>query len=113
MFYLWTLYLDALQSYPLLTKCCTSLVGFIVGDTIAQLLTRDHRFNGLRTLRFAIIGFFLHAPVVSAWITVLDSVRALLSWPFQTRCPTCCAIRQCSDAPCACRLSTQRRPPGE
>ena len=77
MFYLWTLYLDALKSFPLLTKCCTSLVGFIVGDTIAQLLTRDHRFSGLRTLRFAIIGFFLHAPVVSAWLTVLDAVRLL------------------------------------
>ena len=49
-------------------------MGFLIGDAIAQLLTRDHKYDGLRTLRFAAIGFFLHAPVADAWFTLLEAV---------------------------------------
>ena len=64
---LWALYLAALQAQPLLTKCMTSAVGFILGDGIAQAIAKNC-FDGLRTLRFAIIGFTLHAPIAGTFI---------------------------------------------
>lgn len=71
---LWTLYIDSLISHPLLTKCCTSAIGFMIGDSIAQILSREpHSLS--RTVRFAAIGFFLHAPVADAWFTLLEGVR--------------------------------------
>ncbi|CAK0744581.1 hypothetical protein CVIRNUC_001559 [Coccomyxa viridis] len=68
---LWALYLAALQVQPLLTKCMTSAVGFILGDGIAQAIAKEC-FDGLRTLRFAIIGFTLHAPIADTWFTFLE-----------------------------------------
>lgn len=70
---LWLLYLASLESNPLLTKCFTSLFGFIIGDLLAQLIAPE-RFNALRTLRFAVIGFCMHAPVASAWFSFLEEV---------------------------------------
>ncbi len=64
---LWALYLAALQVQPLLTKCMTSAVGFILGDGIAQAIAKEC-FDGLRTLRFAIIGFTLHAPIAGLYL---------------------------------------------
>ncbi len=71
---LWVFYLDSLISHPLLTKCCTSAVGFMIGDSIAQILSRDPH-SIVRTLRFVTIGFFMHAPVADAWFTYLEKVR--------------------------------------
>lgn len=71
---LWTFYLDSLISHPLLTKCCTSATGFLIGDSIAQLLAREPH-DTMRTARFAAIGFFLHAPIADAWFTFLERVR--------------------------------------
>ena len=71
---LWALYLAALQAQPLLTKCMTSAVGFILGDGIAQAIAKDC-FDGLRTLRFAIIGFTLHAPIAGPYLTSRYSQR--------------------------------------
>ncbi len=68
---LWSLYLAALQTAPLLTKCLTSAVGFILGDSIAQLIAKE-RYNVLRTLRFATIGFSLHAPIADTWFLFLE-----------------------------------------
>ena len=87
---LWALYLAALQAQPLLTKCMTSAVGFILGDGIAQAIAKDC-FDGLRTLRFAIIGFTLHAPIAGLHLTF--------------RCPQrcrCLAFRLHEDL-CSCR----------
>ena len=72
---LWVFYLDSLISHPLLTKCCTSAIGFMIGDSIAQVLSREPH-NLVRTLRFVTIGFFLHAPVADAWFTFLEKVRS-------------------------------------
>ena len=68
---LWSLYLVALQTAPLLTKCLTSAAGFILGDGIAQLIAKE-RYNVLRTLRFATIGFCLHAPIADTWFLFLE-----------------------------------------
>lgn len=70
---IWTLYLDSLVTNPLLTKCITSAVGFIVGDSLAQLITAQP-YSSLRTLRFAVIGFTLHAPVADTWFRFLEKV---------------------------------------
>ena len=64
---LWALYLAALHAQPLLTKCMTSAMGFVLGDGIAQAIAKDC-FDGLRTLRFAIIGFTLHAPIAGDYL---------------------------------------------
>ncbi len=70
---IWSLYLQVLSSGPLLTKCLTSAVGFILGDSIAQLFSREP-YAVLRTLRFAVIGFTLHAPVADTWFQFLEKV---------------------------------------
>ena len=77
---LWALYLAALQAQPLLTKCMTSAVGFILGDGIAQAIAKDC-FDGLRTLRFAIIGFTLHAPIAGFYL-ILTILSAADACPF-------------------------------
>ena len=41
---LWHWYLGRLKARPLLTKCCTSLCGFGIGDTIAQRLLAAQRW---------------------------------------------------------------------
>ena len=61
----------SLQTNPLLTKCLTSAVGFVLGDGIAQLIAKD-RYNVVRTLRFALIGFALHAPIADTWFVYLE-----------------------------------------
>ncbi|KAK9908887.1 hypothetical protein WJX75_004228 [Coccomyxa subellipsoidea] len=43
----------------------------MLGDSIAQVLTRDPH-NFVRTLRFVIIGFFMHAPIADTWFTFLE-----------------------------------------
>ena len=68
---LWGLYLAALQTNPLLTKCLTSAIGFIIGDAIAQVIAKE-RYNILRTIRFAAIGFILHAPIADTWFIFLE-----------------------------------------
>lgn len=36
----WKAYNDALDEFPLVTKACTSLVGFMIGDLLAQVCIR-------------------------------------------------------------------------
>ena len=45
----------------MLTKQCTSLIGFGTGDTIAQLVTNG-TVNPLRTAKLATFGFLVDAP---------------------------------------------------
>ena len=92
---LWVLYLAALHTAPLLTKCLTSAVGFILGDGIAQLIAKE-RYNVLRTLRFAAIGFSLHAPIADTWFQFLEH-NVFPKAP--TRCLTLAAGLSDSHAP--------------
>ena len=57
----WRSYCNALETQPLVTKSITSLVGFALGDMVAQATTRANlrkskRFDLQRTLRMATFG---------------------------------------------------------
>lgn len=69
----------------LLTKACTSLVAYTVGDVVAQVAeTRrfedkdkddedsDVELDPRRIIRNACLGFFLHGPYLHFWIQFLE-----------------------------------------
>lgn len=61
--HLWTQYNIILDAHPLYTKCATSLVGFTIGDFLAQNFIEkdDEPYDFVRTLRLASFGVLLHA----------------------------------------------------
>ncbi len=76
---IWALYNASLDSRPLLTKSLTSVSGFIIGDTLAQVYAGAGRqggqpFDFARTARFAIYGFCIHAPSCHYFYQALDKV---------------------------------------
>ena len=61
----WGLYNRAISSkglQSLLTKSCSSFVGFLVGDFLSQILTSRDKFNIVRFLRMGTFGALVHAP---------------------------------------------------
>lgn len=46
----------------LLTKSCSSFVGFLLGDFLSQMLTSTSKFNMVRFLRMGTFGALVHAP---------------------------------------------------
>lgn len=80
-------YNSALERHPLLTKCCTALFGFAVGDLLAQHFSGVD-VNILRALRLGAYGFAIEGPIGSMWYDLLDrhvfpedahSVKAVLA----------------------------------
>lgn len=69
----WSSYIQALDSRPLLTKACTSFTGFIIGDSIAQVAT-EPKYDPWRTARFASYGFCVHGPLCHYLYNMLDKV---------------------------------------
>lgn len=65
-------YANALKSRPLLTKACTSLVGFVLGDLIAQHFSHPGFVDVLRAVRLGAYGFLIDGPVGSLWYDVLE-----------------------------------------
>ena len=62
--HVWNSYCQALEKQPLITKSLTSVVGFALGDIVAQATTRSNlrrpkRFDVARTLRMATFGGML------------------------------------------------------
>lgn len=55
-------YLHALDKHPVATKAVTSLVGFAIGDNLAQSIG-GAPFDVLRTLRLSAYGLFIDGPV--------------------------------------------------
>merc|ERR1712232_141855 len=73
---LWTEYNHILSKKPLLTKALTSLIGFTIGDLLAQnLISRDENkpYDPFRTLRLASFGFLLHGTTGHYFYKFLDS----------------------------------------
>lgn len=69
-------YASALESRPLLTKACTSCVGFVLGDLLAQHLahhTGPEALDLLRALRLGVYGLALDGPLGSAWYDLLEA----------------------------------------
>ena len=61
----WGLYNRAISSkglQALLTKSCSSFVGFLLGDLLSQMLTSTSKFNIVRFLRMGTFGALVHAP---------------------------------------------------
>ncbi|KAJ8906812.1 hypothetical protein NDN08_003298 [Rhodosorus marinus] len=69
---LWTAYNSLLESQPILTKALTSLVGFAVGDALAQKYLGDGEFKIDRLLRMAAFGALFHGPTGHYFYGFLD-----------------------------------------
>jgi len=72
---LWARYNKLLDAQPLLTKACTSLIGFTAGDVLAQNFINDgdQPYDVSRTLRLASFGFLLHGTTGHYFYGFLDS----------------------------------------
>lgn len=78
----WRSYCSSLRKNPLFTKAATSVVGFAMGDCLAQLTTRPPidaaqrrrwRYDYQRTARMAAFGGLFAGPVGHYWFRMLDS----------------------------------------
>jgi protein Mpv17 len=65
-------YSSALKTRPLLTKACTSMVGFVLGDLIAQHFSHPGAVDILRAARLGAYGFLIDGPIGSMWYDVLE-----------------------------------------
>lgn len=62
----------AVKANPVLTKALTSLVGFAVGDRIAQGVAGAGPYDPFRCARLSLYGLLLDGPVGHLWYQVLD-----------------------------------------
>lgn len=69
----WQRYCFALLTNPVPTKAGTSLVGFILGDLLAQTLEGNGTIDPLRMARLGIYGLTLDGPVGHMWYRWLDT----------------------------------------
>jgi len=72
----WEKYESSLESNPILTKAATSLVGFALGDIIAQTLidgTALAAVDSMRVLKLASFGFLLHGTTGHFFYNFLDN----------------------------------------
>lgn len=72
----WRSYNASLESNPILTKALTSLVGFFLGDLLAQkFLGEDNAaLDAWRLARMAAFGFLFHGPTGHYFYNALDRV---------------------------------------
>lgn len=69
----WQAYNNALDDKPLLTKSLTSLVGWALGDALAQIFIGSDPFNMKRFLTLSAFGFLYHGPSGHYFYNWLDS----------------------------------------
>ena len=65
-------YCKSLETRPLLTKACTSFVGFMLGDLIAQQISHPDMLDVTRILRLGAYGLLIDGPIGSMWYDVLE-----------------------------------------
>lgn len=58
----WGAYTKALEEKPLTSKALTSLVGWALGDILAQVFIETSPFNYIRLLRLSAFGVLYHGP---------------------------------------------------
>jgi len=68
----WAAYNEALDKKPLLTKALTSLVGFALGDYLAQVFIAKGVFDMRRFLTLSSFGFLYHGPSGHYFYNFLD-----------------------------------------
>jgi hypothetical protein len=78
----WRAYNAALETHPVLVKSATSLVGFLLGDVLAQTIVGAD-YDASRTLRLVLFGMFMDGPVGAPPL----SLRLLVRGTAQTRAP--------------------------
>jgi protein Mpv17 len=72
---LWRDYNNVLGEKPILTKACTSLLGFSIGDTLAQkFVNKGSEFDFKRLARMAAFGFLFHGTISHFFYNKLDEV---------------------------------------
>lgn len=70
---LWTNYNSRLDRYPITTKAFTSMIGFFLGDIIAQkFISEKPDINWARAARMASFGFLIHGPTGHYFYSFLD-----------------------------------------
>ena len=70
----WKAYNKLLDTQPLLTKACTSLIGFTAGDVLAQnFVDKSEKYDFARTARLASFGFLIHGTTGHYFYGFLDS----------------------------------------
>jgi len=74
-------YTRALEARPLLTKACTSFVGFMLGDVIAQHVGHQTAsLDVLRVLRLGLYGLCIDGPLGAKWYDFLVRVCWRVRW---------------------------------
>lgn len=71
---IWTAYNTRLDRAPITTKACTSLIGFLLGDLLAQkfLGEKGAAVDLARLARMASFGFLIHGPTGHYFYSALD-----------------------------------------
>ncbi|CAN0061503.1 unnamed protein product [Ascophyllum nodosum] len=69
----WDAYNNQLSATPVLVKACTSLVGFSIGDFLAQKGTSKDKFSYERLARMAAFGFLFHGTISHFFYNALDN----------------------------------------
>jgi len=71
----WEAYNKSLDTNPVLTKACTSLSGWFLGDFFTQtVITRGGAFDFQRSITLASFGFFFHGPMGHVVYDNLDQI---------------------------------------
>jgi len=99
---LWTSYLSALESAPLVTKSITAGVIIGAGDCTAQLIENrqtESSFDWLRALRWAVFGLVLQGPWNHFFYLLLDGALPPTPDPFTLRTLEKVGIDQVVQAP--------------
>ncbi|CAB9512139.1 Peroxisomal membrane protein 2 [Seminavis robusta] len=69
----WAAYNDQLDKNPLTAKACTSLVGWALGDFLAQIFISGGPFDMQRFITLSVFGFIYHGPSGHYFYNWLDS----------------------------------------
>mmetsp|Transcript_27703 Transcript_27703/g.76236 ORF Transcript_27703/g.76236 Transcript_27703/m.76236 type:complete len:259 (+) Transcript_27703:111-887(+) len=69
----WTAYNKALDNTPLMTKALTSLVGWAIGDLLAQLFLSKGPFDAKRFINLALFGLTYFGPAGHYFYNFLDA----------------------------------------
>lgn len=71
---LWASYNSRLDRFPIATKAMTSLIGFFIGDLIAQKFLGENKgsLDWARSARMASFGFLIHGPTGHYFYSALD-----------------------------------------
>mmetsp|Transcript_8111 Transcript_8111/g.17483 ORF Transcript_8111/g.17483 Transcript_8111/m.17483 type:complete len:271 (-) Transcript_8111:156-968(-) len=83
----WNAYNSQLAARPILIKALTSLVGFALGDILAQsVLNKDEEFDSARLLRMALFGLLVHGPTGHFFYGAMDrAIPGTEAWKVVTK----------------------------